>query len=130
MMDLLPELAVLSRVGQYQAPEVNPNLLDRLNNSTSVLSGRVFDSLPVNSGLACVCNRQIDPLVKSSSKFFTQCFEAQQDSQDATAITESYWEYNATNSATENLVIGNSAHFRYDVPWASKIPSYAAIMVE
>ena len=121
MIDLISESAVLADIGPFRPLQVNPNLLDRLDNSTSALSAHTFDTLPVNSGLACICNRQIDPLEENPSQLFTQCFEAQQGLQGGTSIAELYWAYNGTNSASKELVVGNSSNFRIDVPWASKI---------
>lgn len=118
MIDLISELAVLANKGPFRALQVNPNLLDRLDDSTSAESAHTFDNLPVNSGLACICNHQNED---SSSRLFTQCFEAQQGLQGGTSIAELYWAYNGTNSADKELVISDSAKFRHDVPWDRKI---------
>ena len=123
MIDLTSELALLSNIGPFRPLKVNPNLFDRLNNSTSPFSIDNFDALQVDSGLACICNRQIDPIVKSPSQLFTQCLEAQVEAKTGQPIiTELYLEYNVTYpKRDEQPVLGHSAYFRFDVPWASRI---------
>lgn len=124
MIDLLSELDVLAQIGPFSPPDLSPNIFDRLDNSSSVEDFRLLiDSFPIDAGLACSCDQTPDPIEKSSSELFTQCFQAQQGPKVGVAIAEQYWAYNRTTRRDQNsriIQVDSPANFRIDVPWASK----------
>lgn len=131
MIDLISELDVLANIGPFSPFPFSPNIFDRLDNSSSVKAFRLsFEALPVDAGLACSCDQSPDPIEKSSTQLFTQCFQAQQGPSYGTAIAEQYWAYNQTiqggkDRNSRGTRVDSAALFRMDVPWASKkVPSH------
>ncbi|MCJ1263818.1 hypothetical protein MMC22_003688 [Lobaria immixta] len=124
MIDLISELDVVAKIGPFRPLSLSPNIFDRLDNSSSVESFRLsFEALPVDAGLACSCDQSPDPIEKSSSHLFTQCFQAQQGPGGGTAVAEQYWAYNQTiqrGGDSGSVRVDSPAKFRMDVPWASK----------